>query len=323
MITAAFLRENGAENTLRLQPFIRSSVGHFRSLGYPHLDTLTITGPFNGTGPGDTPSRRRIFVCRPTSPHEKTRVRRKFCRHAGAARISAAGDGRRISHVLMDFLPKRSRRGSFDQASKWRCSGCWRARSSCSASSATREHPRPAPCIASATSSWRPGCRSSCGAAFPTMSCCDLASSGQAEEPGRARAAGAADARRSAARRAGRQFRRPVAAAAQPANRDSELDEFPDFDDNLRQAFQRETELFFESIMHEDRSVLDLLTANYTFVNERLAQHYGIPNIYGSHFRRVTVTDESAEGLLGRAASDGDLARRPDFARAAGQVGSG
>ena len=54
-------------------------------------------------------------------------------------------------------------------------------------------------------------------------------------------------------------------------------DEFPDFDDNLRQAFQRETELFFESIMHEDRSVLDLLTADYTFVNERLARHYGIP----------------------------------------------
>ena len=66
-------------------------------------------------------------------------------------------------------------------------------------------------------------------------------------------------------------------------------DEFPDFDDNLRQAFQRETELFFESIMREDRSVLDLLTADYTFVNERLARHYGIPNVYGSQFRRVTL----------------------------------
>ena len=63
---------------------------------------------------------------------------------------------------------------------------------------------------------------------------------------------------------------------------------FPDFDDNLRQAFRQETELFFESIMREDRSVLDLLRANYTFVNERLAKHYGIPNVYGSHFRRVT-----------------------------------
>ena len=77
-------------------------------------------------------------------------------------------------------------------------------------------------------------------------------------------------------------------------------DEFPDFDDNLRQAFQRETELFFESIMREDRNVLDLLTADYTFVNERLARHYGIPNIYGSQFRRVTVTDEARKGLLGQ-----------------------
>ena len=63
---------------------------------------------------------------------------------------------------------------------------------------------------------------------------------------------------------------------------------FPDFDDNLRQAFRQETELFFESIMREDRSVLDLLRANYTFLNERLAKHYGIPNVYGSRFRRVT-----------------------------------
>jgi hypothetical protein len=76
---------------------------------------------------------------------------------------------------------------------------------------------------------------------------------------------------------------------------------FPDFDDNLRQAFRRETELFFESIMREDRNVLDLLRANYTFVNERLAKHYGIPNVYGSRFRRVTFDEGSIRGgLLGQ-----------------------
>jgi hypothetical protein len=75
---------------------------------------------------------------------------------------------------------------------------------------------------------------------------------------------------------------------------------FPDFDDNLRQAFQREIELLFESVMREDRSVVDLLTADYTFVNERLARHYGIPNVYGSHFRRVPVTEEARKGLLGK-----------------------
>jgi len=79
-------------------------------------------------------------------------------------------------------------------------------------------------------------------------------------------------------------------------------EEFPDFDDNLRQAFRQETELLFDTIIKEDRSVLELLTADYTFVNERLAKHYGIPNVYGSRFRRVPVTDDARRGLLGKGA---------------------
>src|SRR5881296_3961459 len=74
---------------------------------------------------------------------------------------------------------------------------------------------------------------------------------------------------------------------------------FPDFDDNLRNAFQREVELFFGSIVQEDRSVVDLLTADYTFVNERLAKHYRIPHVYGNRFRRVPL-DEDRRGLLGQ-----------------------
>ena len=76
-------------------------------------------------------------------------------------------------------------------------------------------------------------------------------------------------------------------------------DMFPDFDDNLRRGFRRETEMLFASIVRENRSVLDLLTADYTFVNERLARHYGMPGVYGSHYRRVKVTDEARRGLLG------------------------
>jgi cytochrome c5 len=76
---------------------------------------------------------------------------------------------------------------------------------------------------------------------------------------------------------------------------------FPDFDDNLRQAMREETELLFDSIKQDDRNVLDLLTANYTFLNERLAKHYGIPGVYGSNFRRVTLsTDSPRGGLLGQ-----------------------
>jgi hypothetical protein len=82
------------------------------------------------------------------------------------------------------------------------------------------------------------------------------------------------------------------------------VDLFPDFDSTLREAFQREIEMFFASIIQEDRSVLDLLTADYTFVNERLARHYGIPDVYGSQFRRVELDDDldMRRGLLGKGA---------------------
>jgi hypothetical protein len=76
---------------------------------------------------------------------------------------------------------------------------------------------------------------------------------------------------------------------------------FPDFDDNLRQSMLRETELFVDSIVREDRSILGFLDADYTFVDERLARHYGIPNIYGSRFRRVKIEDPARRGLLGQA----------------------
>jgi len=75
---------------------------------------------------------------------------------------------------------------------------------------------------------------------------------------------------------------------------------YPNFDKSLSQSMRRETELLFDSLMREDRNLLDLLTANYTFVNERLAKHYGIPNILGNRFRRVTLTDPNRFGLLGQ-----------------------
>jgi hypothetical protein len=76
--------------------------------------------------------------------------------------------------------------------------------------------------------------------------------------------------------------------------------QFPEFDDDLRAAFERETELFLESQLREDKSVVDLLTADYSYLNERLARHYGVPHVYGSHFRRVTFDDPRRGGLLGQ-----------------------
>ncbi len=100
---------------------------------------------------------------------------------------------------------------------------------------------------------------------------------------------------------AGLEFRRAVALHSRISHSRSPIpDVFPEFDESLRQSFQRETELFFQNILREDRSVMELLDANYTFLNQRLAEHYGIPNIYGSQFRKVTLTDPNRGGLLGQ-----------------------
>ena len=81
-----------------------------------------------------------------------------------------------------------------------------------------------------------------------------------------------------------------------------ETTKFPWFDDNLRFAFATEIDMFLNAQLKEDRSIVDLLTSNETFLNEQLASHYGVPGVYGSHFRRVTLTDENRFGLLGKAA---------------------
>ena len=155
--------------------------------------------------------------------------------------------------------------------------------------------------IASATSSWRRGCRSSSGAAFPTTSCSTLAAQGRLQHAGGARAAGAADAGRSAAAGAGQQLRRPVAVPAQPAQHAARTPTSSRTSTTTcgRRSSARPSCSSTASCARTAAS-LDLLTADYTFVNERLARHYGIPNVYGSHFRRVTLTDEARRGLLGQ-----------------------
>ena len=127
-----------------------------------------------------------------------------------------------------------------------------------------------------------------------------LAARGRLARSGGARAAGAADAGRPPVDRAGGATS-PVSgwSSATSATSSPDPDLFPEFNENLREALQRETELFVEHIIREDRSVLELLTADYTFVNERLARHYGIPDVYGSHFRRVAAHRRTARGLLG------------------------
>ena len=157
---------------------------------------------------------------------------------------------------------------------------------------------RPAPPTASAISSWHPACRFFSGAASPTTSC--------SMRPFEARSAG----RTCSSDRSGECspiLARTISRATSPGSGcglrnlesvDPNVRLYPDFDDNLRQAFRQETELFVDSILREDRSVLDLIKADYTFLNERLAKHYGIPHVYGSRFRRVALGPDSKRGGL-------------------------
>ena len=115
VITAAFLERSDALNPLRLQPFIRSSTDTLDTIGHPHLDTFTLTGPFNPTGPGDTPSRRRIFVCRPPRRARRRRaVRPADPGDAGAPRLSRPGRDAADLDRLHDFYVRGRKQGTFD-----------------------------------------------------------------------------------------------------------------------------------------------------------------------------------------------------------------
>ena len=152
----------------------------------------------------------------------------------------------------------------------------------------------------------------------------DVAASGKLAEPGGARAAGAPDAGRSARGCAGDELRGAVAVPAESSDGAARIRRRePDFDEDLRQGFRRETELFAGSILREDRSVLDLLTADYTFVNERLAKHYGIPNVRGTHFRRVDADRRRPPRPAGPGQrAGGHVVSESDVARRARQVDS-
>ncbi|MEO8257900.1 MAG: DUF1592 domain-containing protein [Acidobacteriota bacterium] len=297
-VGVGFLQRSLGENTRRLRPF-RSSFDSYDASGMPHIRTLSVTGPFNPTGPGDTPSRRRIFVCRPANAAGEeacaTRIIATLARRA-YRQPPTAQDAQR----LLDFYKAGRRDGTFE-------TGIQRALQRILASPkfvirVEHEPATVAPGTVFAVSDYELASRLSffLWSSIPDDELLDAAAHGRLKTPALLEA----------------QVRRMLADPRAEAlvtnfagqwlqlrnlrNSVPNEDLFPEFDDNLRQAFQRETELFFNSIMREDHSVIDLLTADYTFVNERLAKHYRMPNVYGSQFRRVPVADLARRGLLGQ-----------------------
>ena len=264
------------------------------------VQSIAIMGPLNATGPGDTPSRRRIFVCHPAAAGEETAcakeilstlARRAFRRQATDADLE----------TLLSFYQSGRNEGNFE-------AGVERAlaRILVDPRFVFRFEREPANLPSGAVyrvSDLELASRLSffLWSSIPDEPLLTVALSGRLTQP----AVLEQQVRRMLAdRRADALidnfaeqwlFLRNLKSSA------PNLDAFPDFDDNLRQAMRQETKLFFGSILREDRSILDLINADYTFVNERLARHYGIPNIYGSQFRRITVTDPARRGLLGQA----------------------
>ncbi len=274
---------------------------HFNMDRHPRIQpavySISVNGPFDSTGPGDTPSRRRILICTPDKPADEepcarrifsTLMRRAYRRPVTDADLRAP----------LHFYQEARTDGGFE-------AGIEMGLRAILVSPEFLFRVELDPTGLAPNTPYRIGDLELASrlsfflwSSIPDDKLLDAAAAGKLRTPAlleRQVRRMLADPRSEALvdNFAGQWLYLRNLAAAKP---DMRL--FPDFDDNLRQAFRRETELFFGSIMREDRSVLDLLRANYTFVNERLAKHYGIPNVYGSRFRRITFDNRVRGGLL-------------------------
>ena len=264
------------------------------------VSTVSITGPFNAAGSGDTPSRRRIFVCRPAKTADEPACAQQILKTlARRAFRQPVPDSDVAMETLMSFYQVGRSQGTFD-------TGIEHALARILVDPRFLYRFEREPASLPAGSSYRLtdlelASRLSffLWSSIPDDELLDISSQGKLSQPAvlehqvrRMLADSRADA---IAKNFGGQW-------LHLRDLNSAKPEADDFDENLRQSIRRETELLFENIVREDRSIIDLLNADYTFVDERLARHYGIPNIRGSHFRRVTLEkDDPRRGLLGQA----------------------
>ncbi len=297
-VVVTFLRRNSAPSDEPLQPFT-----HDHDLqnmnGVPRIDRVQITGPFDPTGPGDTPSRHRVFSCHPANaaaelPCART-ILTNLARRAYRRPVTPAD----LENLLSFYQSARNKKNfdaGIENALRLILTNpkfLFRMETDPAGAAPGSIHPVSDLELASRLSFFL-------WSSIPDDQLITLASQGKLKDPAileQQVKRMLADDRSEALVK---NFAGQWLLLRNLPNVQPDPNEFPNFDDNLRQAFRRETEMFFGSIMREDRNVLDLLTADYTFVNERLAKHYGIPGIYGSQFRRVKVTNEERRGLLGQ-----------------------
>jgi hypothetical protein len=302
-VSAAFIQrwESPADDLIKPIDYTLADTQIGSALGVttvPHLRELEINGPHRVTGVSDTVSRRRVFICRPTTPAEEAPCAEKIVRHLASTAFRRPVSGDEVKG-LVGFYEQGRKEGDFESGIR-------------SALQAVLASPQFIFRLERAPAGVKPGqnyrvtdidlaSRLSyfLWSTVPDKELIDLAMKNQLRAPGVLEA----QVKRML------QDERANSLATRFASlwlRLQDLDKihpdaltFPAYDHTLAEAMRRETELLFETLVHEDRPVLDILTADYTFVNERLARHYGIPNVTGDYFRRVPVADENRRGLLG------------------------
>jgi mono/diheme cytochrome c family protein len=300
-VAAAFLEKTSpAFEAHRLQRFIRDFANPFDAEGAPHVQSITIQGPFNAKGV-ETPVGAALFVCRPKAAADEEACARRIITTLGRRAFRRPLTAAETANIL-SFHREGRKAGGFEAGVQFALrrilaspSFVFRPEAEPSSLAAGQAYPVSDLELASRLSFffW---------STIPDETLMRSAEQGRLRQPAEL----AAQVRRMLKDSKSAAFVGNFAGQwlhlRNLKGKAPNSDLFPDFDDNLRQAFQRETELFFESVVDEDRSVLDLITADYTFVNERLARHYGIPGVFGSEFRRVKLNEDARRGILGKGA---------------------
>ena len=269
----------------------------------PHVRDLTIKGPYRITGMSETPSRQRIFTCRPTMPGEEKPCARQIVSRLGGDAYRRPLTASEIDRLMPFYEKGAVKGGGFEGGVRAALEAVlvsphfiFRLEQEPEAAKPGASYRVADVDLASRLSFFLWG-------ALPDQELLTLASKGQLS---------GLSSQAALDKQARRMLADPRADALGPRFaaqwlRLQDIDKvhpdpnhYPNFDDNLAADMRRETELFFNNLVREDRSLLDLYRADYTFVNERLARHYGFPGIAGDHFRRVQYPDDTRRGLLGQ-----------------------
>jgi hypothetical protein len=298
-ITVAFLKKSSASTQELLEPFVRERLDPITPVGIPELDKVTVEGPFKATPSTTSPSRAKVFTCKPTTKAQEAACARTILTTLARRAYRGTTTDTEMTRLLGFYEEARKKGGSFDDGVEASLRFLlvnprflYRVES---------DPKQVAPGAVYAINDVELASRLSffLWSSIPDDELLTLAAQNRLHTPAVLERQVRRMLKDERARALASNFAGQWLFLRNVAGHEPDADVFPDFDHNLRDAMRRETEMLFESVVREDQSVLTLLNADYTYVNERLARHYGIPNIYGSQFRRVPVTDDARRGLLG------------------------